>query len=121
MLILVEINKEFCRELEKKYSGNDRILIVHDSAENLDHYLQDLHINEVDYVVSGLPFASLPRGISSQILRKTRSILKKDGLFIAFQYTLLKKEYIAGYFEEIRSERVICNMPPAYVLKCQNS
>ena len=121
ILILLEYNKEFCDGLKKKYSGHDNIVIINDSAENIDKYLKEYNINKVDYVVSGLPFASLSKTVSNKILKKTEMILKKDGLFITFQYTLLKKEYIAGYFKDIKLERVIFNIPPAYVLKCQNT
>jgi len=121
LLILLEYNKGFCKQLEDRYNENDNIIIINDSAENVDMYLEKYNIKNVDYVVSGLPFASLPKNVSNKILKKTRTILKKDGLFITFQYTLLKKEFIACYFKEIELERVILNVPPAYVLKCQNS
>lgn len=120
ILLLLEYNKEFCKQLEERYVGYDNIILINDSAENVDKYLKEYNINKVDYVVSGLPFASLPKNISNKILRKTKSILKKDGLFITFQYTLLKKEFIAGYFRKIDLERVVFNVPPAYVLKCKN-
>lgn len=120
LLILLECNKEFCKKLEERYNGLDNIMIINDSAENVDIYLEKYNLKNVDYVVSGLPFASLPKSVSNKILKKTRIILKKDGLFITFQYTLLKKEFIAGYFKEIELERVALNVPPAYVLKCQN-
>ncbi len=121
LLLLLEYNKEFCKQLEDRYNGYDNIILINDSAENVDKYLKEYNINKADYVVSGLPFASLPKSVSNKILRKTKSILKKDGLFITFQYTLLKKEFIAGYFRKIDLERVVFNVPPAYVLKCQNS
>jgi len=121
ILLLLEYNKEFCTLLEERYNGDDNIIIINDSAENVDKYLEKYRIRNVDYVVSGLPFASLPKNISNRILKKTRAILKKDGLFITFQYTLLKKEFIAGYFKEIELDRTVLNVPPAYVLKCKNS
>lgn len=121
ILLLLEYNKEFCKQLEERYNRYDNIILINDSAENVDKYLKEYNISKVDYVVSGLPFASLPKDVSNKILRKTRSILKKDGMFITFQYTLLKKEFIAGYFKKIDLERVVFNVPPAYVLKCQNS
>lgn len=121
LLILLEYNKEFCKQLEELYNEDDNIIIINDSAENVDIYLEKYNIKKVDYVVSGLPFASLPKSVSNKILKKTKSILKKDGLFITFQYTLLKKEFIASYFKEIELERVVLNVPPAYVLSCKNS
>ncbi|MCM0648346.1 methyltransferase domain-containing protein [Clostridium swellfunianum] len=120
-LLLLEYSEEFCRQLKEKYKGHENILIINDSAENVDIYLEKYNIKKVDYVVSGLPFASLPKSVSNNILGKTKSILKKDGLFITFQYTLLKREFIAEYFKKIDLERVVFNIPPAYVLKCQNS
>ncbi|MCT8977229.1 SAM-dependent methyltransferase [Clostridium sp. CX1] len=121
ILILLEYNKEFCKQLEDMYNGYDNIIIINDSAENVDKYLVQYDIKKVDYVVSGLPFASLPKDVSNKILNKTRGILKRNGLFITFQYTLIKKEFIAGYFKEIDMDRVVINVPPAYVLKCHNS
>lgn len=121
ILILLEYNEEFCKQLEEMYNGYDNIIIINDSAENVDKYLVKYNIKKVDYVVSGLPFASLPKEVSNKILNKTKSILKKDGLFITFQYTLMKKEFIAGYFKEMNIDRVVINVPPAYVLKCYNS
>lgn len=121
LLMLVENNKEFCKQLEDKYNKDDNVVIINDSAENIDEHLRKYNINKVDYVVSGLPFASLPKSVSNKILKKTETILKRDGLFITFQYTLLKKGYISSYFRDIKLERVIFNMPPAYVLKCYNT
>jgi phospholipid N-methyltransferase len=120
VLLLIEYNKEFCRQLEERYNGIDNIILIKDSAENVDKYLEKYNISKVDYVVSGLPFASLPKNVAGRILGKTKSILNREGLFITFQYTLLKKGFIGGYFKKIDLERELINVPPAYVLKCQN-
>ncbi|WP_055669850.1 class I SAM-dependent methyltransferase [Desnuesiella massiliensis] len=121
ILILIEYNEEFYRQLIEKYADYDNILIINDSAENIDKYLEGYNIEKVDYIVSGLPFASLPKNVSNKILKKAGSILRKDGLFITFQYTLLKKEYISNYFKRIDYKKVWLNLPPAYVLKCRIS
>jgi phospholipid N-methyltransferase len=64
---------------------------------------------------------SLPKHFSKKILATTREILKESGMFITFQYTLLKKDYIAGYFKSVNNCRVLLNFPPAYVLRCKNA
>lgn len=120
-LILLEYNQQFCEQLVKKYSGYDNVIIVNDSAEKIHKHLEKYGIERVDYIVSGLPFASLPKSISNNILNNTKKILKRDGIFITFQYTLLKKEYIAGYFKSVSYGRVLLNLPPAYVLRCKNA
>lgn len=118
-LFLLEANKEFCARLREKYAETHNIIIVYGSAEHVDSYLKKHGISRVDYVVSGLPFASLPKNVSESILRKTRKIVGKEGLFITFQYTLLKKAFLSKYFGKIKQERVLRNIPPAYVLKCR--
>jgi phospholipid N-methyltransferase len=104
-----------------KYSNCDNIIIINDSAENIGEHLKKHSIEKVDYIVSGLPFTSLPKHISNKILAATREILKEGGMFITFQYTLLKKDYIAGYFKSVNYCRVLLNFPPAYVLRCKNA
>lgn len=64
--------------LKKRYTDIENLYIINGSAENIDEYLKDFNIPYIDYVVSGLPFASLPRSISSNILRKTMCLLKKN-------------------------------------------
>ena len=118
-LFLLEANKEFCTRLREKYADTHNIIIIYGSAEHVDSYLKKHGISRVDYVVSGLPFASLPKNVSETILHKTRNIVGKQGLFITFQYTLLKKAFLARYFRKIEQEKVLRNLPPAYVLKCR--
>ncbi|GAA0742380.1 class I SAM-dependent methyltransferase [Clostridium oceanicum] len=121
LLVLIEYNIKFCEELKNRYNIYGNIVIINDSAENVDKHLEKYNIKNVDYVVSGLPFASLPKDISTRILNNTRNILKKKGKFITFQYTLVKKQFIEKYFSKIELNRVVLNVPPAYVFKCENS
>ena len=120
VILLIEYNYEFFTLLSEKYKDESDLYVVHGSAENVDKYLENYNIPYVDYVVSGLPFASLPKNMSQTILKKTKSILKKDGKFITFQYTLLMKQYINNYFGIINVNKEYRNMPPAYILNCSN-
>ncbi|WP_052339765.1 class I SAM-dependent methyltransferase [Gorillibacterium massiliense] len=118
VIILVEYNSIFYSMLKEKYGREPNVHIIHDSAEHIDKYLAQYGISQVDYFVSGLPFASLSAAVSSGILAKSQQYLKEDGKFITFQYTLLKKGLISRYFGEIRIKREIRNFPPAYVFNC---
>ncbi|WKY47415.1 rRNA adenine N-6-methyltransferase family protein [Eubacteriaceae bacterium ES3] len=120
ILLVIEQNRSFYKELLKRYKEIDNLILINGSAENVEKYLHELKIQQADYVVSGLPFASLPKTASDLILQKTRKILKNDGKFITFQYTLLKKSYISTYFTQIDLDRVFFNLPPAFVFKCRN-
>jgi len=118
LLIIIENNQEFCNNLRNIYKNKKNVMIINDGAENIKGYLTGLNIKQVDYIVSGLPFTSLPKNISNTILHNTREILNNNGEFITFQYSLVKKILFKSYFESIRVNKVRFNIPPAYVLKC---
>lgn len=120
IIMLFEYNLDFYNLLKEKFKNEKNLIIIHDSSENVDEYLKNYKIDTVDYVVSGLPFASLPEQVSAEILNKTKDILKDDGKFITFQYTLFKIKFIKKYFKNINLKREFRNIPPAYVLNCVN-
>ncbi|MGL4762842.1 MAG: class I SAM-dependent methyltransferase [Sarcina sp.] len=119
-IILIEINKEFYHRLNRLYGHKKNVLILNESAENIDHILKRYKIKHVDYIVSGLPFASLPKDVSDSILTKTAEIIENSGEFITFQYSLVKKKLFDRFFEEIRTDKTYMNIPPAYVLRCKS-
>ncbi|MGL5576647.1 MAG: class I SAM-dependent methyltransferase [Sarcina sp.] len=119
-IILIEINKEFYHKLNKLYGHKENVLILNESAENIDEILKKHNIKKVDYIVSGLPFASLPKEVSDKILTKTANIIEDDGEFITFQYSLVKKKLFDRFFDQIATDKTYRNIPPAYVLRCRN-
>lgn len=67
IVILVEINEEFYNILKGFYGHKKNVIIIRDSAENIDKILKEQSIDSVDCVLSGLPFASLPKEVSSSL------------------------------------------------------
>lgn len=121
LVLLFETNKNFYNLIKEKYKNEPNFHIFNDSAEYIGKYLKKYGVPKADYVVSGLPFASLPNDISSNILTETKKYLKKGGKFITFQYTLLKRNFIKKYFDEIYIKREWRNVLPAYVFCCSNA
>lgn len=119
-IILIEYNTEFYKILKNKYDNIENMYIINDSAENIDWYIKKYSIDKVEYIVSGLPFASLPNDMSEAILNKSKSILGYKVIFITFQYTKFKKNLIKKYFKDIKINREVLNIPPAYVFMCTN-
>ena len=120
VLILIEQNKAFCEQLRASFGGLPNLFIMHGSAENVGQYLEACGAHSADYIVSGLPFTSLPAAVSDQILNAAKPALGQDGKFITFQYSLVKKKYLEKYFQVINCRRVIKNLPPAFVLVMKN-
>lgn len=122
VLVTVEHNDAFCEQLRRKYEGNAAIIVAHDSAENIQNILRQHAITQpVDYVVSGLPFAALPQSVSHAIMSATKDIVATHGVFVTFQYTLLKKQFLRQFFERIDVGWEYRNVPPAYVMWCDNT
>lgn len=120
VLMTIECNKTFFDMLNEKYANKKNFIMINGSAENITEYLDKYNIGKVDYVVSSLPFSSLPSEISHNVLVKTKKVLGDKGRFITFQYTLLKYKLFKSYFNHIKIRAVFFNLPPAYVLKCNN-
>lgn len=118
-LFIIEVNKQFAKRLEEQYREDLSVIVIHDSAENVAKYIQLYKISNVDYVVSGLPFASLPKQMSMGILENIASILKEKGRFVTIQYTKRQFIFIASFFRYYQVERVYFNIPPAYIVTCE--
>ncbi|MCM1314390.1 MAG: hypothetical protein NC244_03360 [Alistipes senegalensis] len=115
VLILIEQNELFCRELEKIFCNQPNIYIINGSAENVNTYLAQHGFENANYIVSGLPFTSLPARISENILKATKKAIGNNGRFITFQYSLVKKKFFEKYFRITDHLKEIKNIPPAYV------
>ena len=120
VLILIEQNKTFCERLRASFDNLPNLFIVHGSAENVGQYLEARGFHSADYIVSGLPFTSLPAAVSDHILNATKRALGQEGKFITFQYSLVKKKFFEQYFQIINCRKVIKNLPPAFVLVMKN-
>ncbi|GCF76119.1 SAM-dependent methyltransferase [Bacillus cereus] len=119
IFLLIEINEVFCKELTRKFKNEQNVIVIHGSAENIKKYMKELNIDYIDYVLSGLPFTSLPEEVSKRILNNVMEAIHENGEFITFQYSLVKKGFIQHFFPEITLEKVWLNFPPAYVFSCK--
>ena len=118
-VIVFEMNEAFIPMLQERFGSHHNVHIFNESATNVRQRLSGCGFDKACYIVSGLPFASLPQNVSANILEQTKAALKPGGNFITFQYTLLKMELFHKYFEDITTIRELRNIPPAYVLRCK--
>lgn len=113
---VIEQNEYFYNILNKKFGKYRGVHIIHGDARNLKKYMRNYNIDSVDYIISGLPFASLPSDVSDTILSSTRRILSKNGgKFITFQYTLFKRKLFERFFDIESISVALRNLPPAFV------
>lgn len=118
-LILIETNERFCRQLQDKYQHIENLQIIHDSGEKVNFYKMKYEIEQIDYVVSGIPFSSLPKQVSKNILISVTKAIGTTGSLILFQYSLFKVKTITQFFDITHIERSWLNVPPALVFTCR--
>ena len=116
VVVLVEVNRRFSKQLQERYSGQPNVHIVHGSADETGQHLQACGAPAPDYVVCGLPFSSLPRRLGWRILEHTQQLLEPAGKLILFQYSLQNKKLFGKFFHLLNHTHVLLNLPPAHVL-----
>jgi phospholipid N-methyltransferase len=100
-LIAIEMNGDFVRHLRKSLP-DERLHVVSGSAADVREILQSLGLERASYVISGIPFSTLPRDEREHILRQTRAALESDGKFLVYQFSsrvLPDLQRIFGYVE----------------------
>ena len=116
-LITFEVNAKFCAQLRE--IRDDRLFVVEDSAEFIGKYIAEAGAKEIDYVVSALPFVTLPKDLGRLIVGKAHQYLKKSGLFIQMHYSLVLRPLYNAVFGNVNTNFVPINVPPAFVLVSQ--
>ena len=106
--------QKLIREEHPEHKG----LSLHSDAQELERYMQDNGINELDYVISSLPFTVLPPKMTVRILNAVKHALKPDGHLIAYQYSSIMRHVLQKKFSRIKTRFVLRNIPPAFVYDC---
>jgi len=105
-----------------------QVALHEDCAGNIRQICQRQGVDQVDCVISGLPWAIFSEALQIRLLEALHSILKPGGQFTTFAYLqgLLMpngrrfRKKLDVYFTEIsRSPLVWLNLPPAFVYRCK--
>lgn len=113
-LLAIDTNRDFIRHLERSVA-DPRLILVHGSAADVGAILQRYGFQNADYVLSGLPFSTLPPGVGPAIMRETHAILRPGGAFVIYQYALKVLRLLKPYFANIDRDFEPINIPPAQV------
>jgi phosphatidylethanolamine/phosphatidyl-N-methylethanolamine N-methyltransferase len=109
-LVVIESNETFCEML--RAIDDSRLSVECASAENLPALLDG---ERVDVILSGIPLASVGRGVAGRVLDVVKDMLLPGGVFVQFQYSKLSCKMIAERFTSVEIDFVPVNMPPAFV------
>ncbi|MEP7130136.1 MAG: methyltransferase domain-containing protein [Sphingomicrobium sp.] len=111
-LVTVDTNADFTRYLRESID-DPRLVPVTGSAADIEHILQDRGLGSADYVLSGLPFSTLPPGVGDSIAAATAKVIRPGGAFLVYQFSPKVLEFIKPHFESIKRGFAWINVPPA--------
>jgi len=116
-LLVFELNDTFYEALKAEIQ-DPRMVLIHDSAEHIQRYLNEESLLHADYVVSSLPLANFPNKLKSAVLNASYDSLKKNGKYIQFQYSLNSRKALEERFQTVHISFTPLNFPPAFVYTC---
>ena len=123
----VELNDTLVDSLKKNFP---QLKIICGNACEAAALHAESGLGKVGYVLSCLPFVSLPREITERVLADVDRFMDRGCVFRTFQYAhgyyfpaaiKLREHLNRRYGDSEKSPLVIKNMPPAYTLTWQTS
>jgi phospholipid N-methyltransferase len=95
-----------------------RLHIVHGSADRVGEVLERLGRGPADYVISGIPFSTIPEDARESILRATRAVLHPRGALIVYQFTRRILPSLERVFGRVSRDFEPRNILPAQLFYC---
>jgi phospholipid N-methyltransferase len=117
-MVAIDTNRAFVAHLRRTVT-DPRLSVVHGSAAEAGAILFDLGRTRADVVISGIPFATMPRALREEILFRTRAILPARGSFLVYQFSRAVRVHLLGHFAEIHEEFEPLNIMPARLFFCR--
>jgi len=114
MLLVIDTNPLFIDYLRKTITDS-RFVAVLGSAADVEDIVRAHGHQKADYVLSGLPFSTLPRGVAPAIAEATWNVLRTDGAFLVYQFRPKVREFMALHFRHIDDAIEPINVPPAFL------
>jgi phospholipid N-methyltransferase len=112
ILLTIDTNPDFTTYLSGKIRDS-RLRAVTGSAADVGRILSDFGLDSADYILSGLPFSTLPPGVGDAIAEATAEALRPGGAFLVYQFSPKVRQFIAPWFSRIDRGFEWVNIPPA--------
>lgn len=123
--LAIEKNPTFVRDLVEHFN---EVEIIEGNASELVSILHEKGIEQVDTVVSGLPWASFPDQLQEEILSEVSRSLSSGGRFVTFAYGGIHlfpkarafRQRLDKLFQDVERTRIAWrNLPPAFAYHCR--
>lgn len=110
--IAIDTNADFVTYLRRTIV-DPRFSAIHGSAADVNAIVADHGADHADYVLSGLPFSTLPPGVGEAIAAATHQVLRPGGQFLVYQFNPNVRNFLTPHFPRINHAMEWWNVPPA--------
>ncbi len=110
-LLVIDTNPVFVDFLRRRFADT-RFVAVNGSAADVNEIIAEHGFDKADYVLSGLPFSTLPNEVGPAICEATQRVLRPGGTFLIYQYSAYILRLIDPLFPRIDRAREWWNIPP---------
>ncbi len=117
-LISIELNTELYQSLSSQFN-DPRLRLIHGSATDLQQFLSNEGIKDVDVIISSLPLSVFPKSLKNEVIQTAYDCLKNKGKFLQFQYSLNAKNILSTVFDKVNIDFTLLNVPPAFIYLCK--
>lgn len=111
MLIVIDTNPLYIDYL-KATIADSRFVPVLGSAADVEAIVRAYGHDHADYVLSGLPFSTLPDGVGPAIAAATHRVLRPGGAFLVYQFSAKARDFMARHFSRIDAGFEALNVLP---------
>ena len=88
------------------------------SAADVKTILQQHGFDKASYIISGIPFSTLPATSRERILRDTKDALEPGGAFLVYQFSSRVLADLRRIFGEVERGFQLLNILPAHLFFC---
>jgi len=111
------MNEDFVRYLRRAFP-DPRLHVVHGSAENVREELKRLGLDGAHYIISGIPYTTMPEQLRGRIMQESREALNAGGAVLVYQFTRAVLPYLRAYFDQVYQDFEPLNILPARLFYC---
>lgn len=110
-LLVIDTNPLFIDYLRRTI-GDSRFTAVLGSAEAVEEIVAACGHDGANFVLSGLPFSTLPEGVGPEIVAATERVIRPGGAFLTYQFSGAARDLTLRHFDRVDTDFVWANLPP---------
>ncbi|WP_202796827.1 class I SAM-dependent methyltransferase [Pedosphaera parvula] len=116
-LVVIEMNHDFVEYLKESFK-DARLRVVEGSAAEVQSVLEELGHPQADYVISGIPFSTMPPSMRDEIVQRTYSVLQPKGAFLVYQYSRRVLSSLERIFGKVQRSFMLSRVLPVWFFYC---